>query len=367
LFYSFARKHDTWSLHVQGFKPSPSQKHMAARRGRQDAGHQTPTGSTHARADPQPDVGGMHITRVFHRDTGIFSILRIAQFPYDPAKPPLMLSGDALIQGYSPAVGSPLRSLQDSLVSIEALEGEQGMTRWAAAILAFATLSGCVNVQTMALKKGQGDLSTATKSVVLMAVEVSRSDESRYQPLPSILWVTDLNWEAREQTLRFQMTRKSDTTDVDGRTVYLTSIALSPGRYHFEGISGVAAAFPFVGQFFIPIVADFEVKPTRVSYVGHLKAVMRPRLEGEFRAGSSIPLIDQSATGMISHSWDVSIDNQSDGDLAMFRGQVPALAGISIDIDPLPAWDRAAAQRRWDGQEGDEKVVTPKAAGGGAD
>jgi hypothetical protein len=237
------------------------------------------------------------------------------------------------------------------------------MARWAAAIVLSVTLAGCVNVQTMALKKGQGALDTATKSVVLMAVEVSRADESRYQPLPSILWVTDLNWGAREQSLRFQMSKKNDTTEVDGRTMYLTSITLSPGRYHFEGISGIAAAFPFVGQFFIPIVADFEVKPGSVSYLGHLKATMRTRREGEFRAGSVVPLIDQSATGMINHSWDVVLDDQSGSDLAMFREHVPALAGLDIVIDPLPPWDRAAAQSRWDGAaDSDEKAESAKEA-----
>ena len=237
------------------------------------------------------------------------------------------------------------------------------MKRWFLAIGAIAMFSGCVNVQTMALKRGQDALTTATKSVVLMSVEVTRADDSRYQPVPSILWVTDLNWGAGNQSLRFQLNRKEDTIEFDGRTMYLTSIALSPGYYHFEGISGIAAAFPFIGQFFIPMVADFEVKPGSVSYVGHLNAVMRPRRENEFRAGSVIPLVDQSATGMISHSWDVVIDDQSDGDLAKFRAQVPALAGIKIDIEPLAPWDRAAAQRRWDGQaNAEEKAGTSKAA-----
>jgi hypothetical protein len=238
------------------------------------------------------------------------------------------------------------------------------MKRWLLAIGVVAMFSGCVNVQTMALKKGQGALSTATRSVVLMTVEVSRADDSRYQPLPSILWVTDLNWGAKDQTLRFQLNRKNDSIEVDGRTIYLASVALSPGSYHFEGISGIAAAFPFVGQFFIPVVTDFEVKPDSVSYIGHLAAVMRTRREGEFRAGSVIPLIDQSATGMISHSWDVVIDDQSNVDMAKFREHVPALAGMDIGIEPLPPWNRVAAQRRWDGQaDADGSQAISKAAG----
>ncbi|MEO7935153.1 MAG: hypothetical protein ABIR27_02745 [Dokdonella sp.] len=229
------------------------------------------------------------------------------------------------------------------------------------ALLAIASLSGCVNIQTMALQKGQGAVNTATKSVVLMTIDVSRADESRYQPVPTIVWVTDLNWGAKESSLRFQLNRKTGTTETNGQLEYLASLALSPGRYHFEGISGIAAAFPFVGNFFIPVVSDFEVKPNSVSYLGHLKAVMRTRREGEFRAGSVIPLIDQAASGMINHSWDIVIDDQSTADLVNFRKHVPALETVDVNVDPMPSWDRAAAQRRWDGQsEPEPKLDAPK-------
>lgn len=240
--------------------------------------------------------------------------------------------------------------------------------RWFLAVGVVAMFSGCVNIQTMALQKGQGAISTTTKSVVLMAIEVSRADESRYQPVPAIVWITDLNWGARESSQRFQLNRKTGTTEIEGRTEYLASLALSPGRYHFEGISGIAAAFPFIGQFFVPVVADFEVKPDRVSYLGHLKAIMRPRREGEFRAGSMVPLIDQSATGMVSHSWDIVIDDQSVADLASFRKHVPALESLEIHVEPLPPWDRAAAQQRWDGQsEPEPKQDAVKEGNAGAE
>ena len=163
------------------------------------------------------------------------------------------------------------------------------------------------------------------------------------------------------------MNRKTGATETNGQLEYLASLALSPRRYHFEGISGIAAAFPFVGNFFIPVVSDFEVKPDSVSYLGHLKAVMRTRREGEFRAGSVIPLIDQAASGMISHSWDIVIDDQSTSDLASFRKHVPALESLEVHVEPLPPWDRAAAQRRWDGQsEPEPKPDSQKEEGAGA-
>lgn len=223
------------------------------------------------------------------------------------------------------------------------------MMRRILVLVAIAMCSGCVNIQTMALQKGQGALSTSTKSIALMTVEVSRADDSRYQPFPAIVWVTDLTWGAKEPSLRFQLNKKTAAVESNGRQLYLASLALSPGRYHLEGISGIAAAFPFVGNFFIPVVADFEVEEDSVSYFGHVAAIMRERREGEFRAGAVIPLVDQAATGMISHSWDVVIDDRSASDLALFKEHVPALVSVNVKLEPLPPWDRAAAQQRWDG------------------
>jgi hypothetical protein len=138
---------------------------------------------------------------------------------------------------------------------------------------------------------------------------------------------------------------------VEGHAVYYISMALSEGRHRIDGVSGVANAFPFVGRFYIPVLAEFEVAPNSVTYLGHLGATLRERREGEFRAGPVIPLIDQAATGMIGHAWDVEITNRYDADMAVFRERIPALGDLSVLNEGLPAWDRKAAQRLWDGDE----------------
>lgn len=230
------------------------------------------------------------------------------------------------------------------------------MRSWIPAVLVTVLFSGCANYQTMALKKGQGMISTTTASVVLLTVEVSRPDGSRYQPNPAIILVSAMQVDDRDQATLFRFSRKDDLVQVNGHAVYLSSMALAPGHYRIDGISGVANAFPFIGQFFIPVLAEFDVKPQSVSYLGHVKATMRERRDGEFRAGSSVPIIDQSATGMISHTWDVEIEDRYESDMVTFRKQIPALEQLAVQSEPLPAWDRSAAQRLWDG------IVEPEAA-----
>ncbi|MFZ2235035.1 MAG: hypothetical protein WAV67_01530 [Dokdonella sp.] len=229
------------------------------------------------------------------------------------------------------------------------------MKTWVFLVGFVALSSGCATMQTMALKNGQTALNSASQSIVLMSVEVSRPDESRYEPVPTVLLVTDLNPGAKNQLIRFQLNKKNDVAQVDGRSAYLTSLALPPGRYRFAGIAGMAAAFPFIGNFFVPVVTVFEVKRDSVRYAGHVVATLSERREGEFRAGLVIPLIDQSATGMSTHSWNVVIDDRHELDIAKFRQRVSALVGVNIEVEVFPPWDRAAAQRRWEGQPGSDE------------
>jgi hypothetical protein len=223
------------------------------------------------------------------------------------------------------------------------------MLRWMLAFAAIATVSGCANIQPMALKTGQDRIDTDTNSVVLLTLEVLRLDGSRYQPSPTLLLVSEPGTRPRDQARLFQLASRHDASEASGHAVYYASMALPAGTYRIDGISGIANAFPFVGRFFIPLLTDFEVTPRSVIYLGHVGATLRERGEGEFRAGPVIPLIDQAATGMIGHTWDVEIADRYDVDMAVFRDRVPALGNLAVENRPLPAWSREAAQRLWGG------------------
>ncbi|MEO6688239.1 MAG: hypothetical protein ABIS07_01290, partial [Dokdonella sp.] len=108
---------------------------------------------------------------------------------------------------------------------------------------------------------------------------------------------------------------------------------------------GSAAAFPFVGSFLVPLFMDFMVPAHAVTYVGHVKARLRPRQEGEFRAGPMIPLIDQAATGMSTGTFDVVVSDSSVEDISRFRTMFPALGDTPVANAPLPAFDRPRVQR----------------------
>lgn len=126
-------------------------------------------------------------------------------------------------------------------------------------------------------------------------------------------------------------------------------------------VTGSASAFPITSMFLVPLMADLQVKPNSVTYVGRVTAKLRDRVGGEFRAGPVIPLLDQAVSGMSGGTWDIAIENQGDKDIGLFRAAYPVLNKVTIDSAPLPAFDRAAVQRWWDGEVKSAEPASAKA------
>ncbi|WP_050409582.1 hypothetical protein [Massilia sp. NR 4-1] len=228
------------------------------------------------------------------------------------------------------------------------------------AVFAFA-VTGCATVNKMAFDKATATLDTKEKSIVLMTVDVSRSDGSRWVPEAKVAKLEKSGAQNKEDRQNFSINKDVDAVQVDGQSIYLVRMALIPGDYTFHEIFGMASAFPIHGMFTVPVGTDLNVKPNSVVYIGRITAKLRARVGEEFRAGPLLPLIDQAIAGMSGNTWDVSIDDLAQKDLTLFRNNFPVLKDVAIDTAPLPAFDRAAAQRRWDG-DNKEKAQTATTA-----
>jgi len=75
---------------------------------------------------------------------------------------------------------------------------------------------------------------------------------------------------------------------------------------------------------------------------------VRERQGNEFKAGASIPLIDQAVVGASGGTFDVEISDQFATDEALFRDKFVALKDIEIRKAILPPFDRAKAQKWWE-------------------
>jgi hypothetical protein len=246
------------------------------------------------------------------------------------------------------------------------------LTRTFTALLC-CLLGGCATVNHMAFDKKTNSVDVATKSVVLMTIDVSRPDKSRFEPVPFDVNIEKPNAQSKQERQNFTLNKHEDAVQTEnGHTLFLARMALEPGQYKLEAITGFARAFPVSGVFQVPLVTDFNVPPRCIIYVGRVTATLRSRESGEFRAGPLIPLIDQAVAGMSTSTWDVTLDDRSDKDLPLFQQTFKALESATIVKSPLPPFDRVAVQRWWDNTSPKDNGKTaeasaPSTAGGSAD
>lgn len=229
----------------------------------------------------------------------------------------------------------------------------------AATLIVCSFVTGCATVNTMALDKQNKAIDTREKSIVLMTIDVSRSDGSRFVPEPFVVKLETPGAKSKEERQNFKFSKGVDAVRENDRDLYLVSMALPAGEYKLAEIVGMARAFPINGFFAVPLASKLTVTPNAVTYVGRVTAKLRDRVGNEFRAGPVISLIDQSISGMSGSTWDVVIDNKAEQDLAQFKMAFPSLNKVTIAVTALPPFDRAAAQRQWDGESnGEAKSVT---------
>ena len=207
--------------------------------------------------------------------------------------------------------------------------------------------SGCANVNQMAIKKETKTIDTGVKSILLMTINLSRPENSRYSPHPLVVRFEKTNLKGELEKVVFQTDSEAGKTESDLSNKYFMRMALEPGEYKLHTIFGNANAFPFNGFFDVPLLMKITVPSNSIIYLGSVNALLRPRKENEFRAGSVVPLIDQAVTGVSSGTFDVVITDVSVEDISQFQSRFPALSGQDIKTAILPAWERDRAQAWW--------------------
>lgn|SRR5574337_22719 len=212
-------------------------------------------------------------------------------------------------------------------------------------------LVGCANFKPMAFNEKSKTVDTKDKSILLMSINLSRVEKSRYVPHPIAVNFIRETPQGKPETISFKVDDDAgDTASDDNRNIYRIRVALDPGSYKLATIGGDANAFPVHGFFNIPIFSDISVPANMIGYVGRINAVLRPRKDGEFRAGPPFPLIDQAVTGISNGTFDISIENQYDDDVTEFKQVFPVLHDAKIEKLPVPKFDLNTALEFWEGK-----------------
>ena len=202
----------------------------------------------------------------------------------------------------------------------------------------------------MAFQDEADRLTEKSKPVHLMTATIKNTYKTSFQPRLIVVHVERPGAKEAVDRLNFTMDdkAKNETDSADTGNSYLLRLELDPGSYEIRGLTSLARSFPINGFFFAPIHSGVEVKRSGVFYLGHITATVRERRGNEFKAGPSIPLIDQAIAGASGGTFNVAITDELAVDEPAFRAKFPALAGVSITKAVLPAFDRAKAQQWWE-------------------
>lgn len=217
-----------------------------------------------------------------------------------------------------------------------------------ASIAAAVFLTGCATQKQMAFSENPSAPVPADKAVYLMTATIKNSYKASYQPKMIVTHIEKGDASSSSDKLNF----KPDTvgtltsTGEEGST-YLIRMELEDGNYVVRGMSCHAMSFPINGFYFAPVHSEFAVKGPGVFYLGHVNATVRERQGDEFKAGPSIPLIDQALAGASSGTFDVQISDRWSKDESLFKTTFPGLSNASVQKSVLPAFDRKKAQDWW--------------------
>jgi len=208
-------------------------------------------------------------------------------------------------------------------------------------------LSGCATPVKMGLNKESTHVDVSKESLLLLTAKLSNAYKPSYQPEAYALQVEKQDADESAERFNFLADKEGTVKSPEGNE-YVFRVSIPPGNYVIRGITGFSGIFPVRGNFFLPLHSDVTVTPQSVVYLGRVEGNVRERQDGEFRAGAPVPLIDQAVTGFSGGTFDVTITDSSDKDLAQLKTIFPALQTVEVQKNVLPPFDRARAQQWWE-------------------
>jgi hypothetical protein len=219
-----------------------------------------------------------------------------------------------------------------------------------AAATAAVLLTGCATRTTQAFHDDSERVTPTGDPIYLMTATLRNEYRKGWQPHLLVVNVEKDGAVDSSGRFNFTMDKKAllDETDKEAGNKYLLRMQLAPGKYEIVGLTDLNRSFPIIATFFTPLHETLNVSGKgTVTYLGHVEASVRERKGEEFKAGPSIPLIDQAVVGASGGTWDVAIVDAWDTDEALFRDKFPALKDAAVQKGLLAPWDRDAAQKWW--------------------
>lgn len=218
-----------------------------------------------------------------------------------------------------------------------------------AAATALLVLTGCATPTKMPFGSADEAINPA-KSIYLMTTTLKNDYHTSYQPKAIVLHVERGAAAEKADRINYTMDElsRAETGAAGTGNTYYLRMELEQGQYVVRSITGMVQSFPIIAGFSAPLHTDLTVSTPGVYYLGHVDATVRERTGNEFKAGPSLPLIDQAVAGASGGTFDIAISDRWARDEAEFKRRFPVLKSATINKAVLPAFDRPKAQAFWE-------------------
>lgn len=185
---------------------------------------------------------------------------------------------------------------------------------------------GCANVTKMPLQSNVTSVDTSQKSILVARVRIKNENRPSHQPILNSVVMT-----SQEKVQSFATPTLLAESPEIGRE-YFVSMDVAPGKTKLNNLFFIRSV-PMLLMATASANMDYEidVPSNKVVYLGNIVAVIVPRTDdSQPRAGSVIPLIDQSVAGFSSGTFKIDITDQYTADTKDLIAKFPGLAGKEI-------------------------------------
>jgi hypothetical protein len=211
-------------------------------------------------------------------------------------------------------------------------------------------VTGCASTLKMPLQAEADRIAQTGKTIYLMSVTLQNTCRDHFTPYLNAVQVMRNDGTAKPEVLTFAMDSKGAYYFEDKNLPprFLTRVELAAGSYSLLGLGSTASGFPIRANFFTPMHVAVPATNGSVVYLGAVGANVRERKGNEFKAGPSIPLIDQAVACASSGTFDVEFKDAFESDMALFKETFPQLKDATVTKAILPPFERARAQKWWE-------------------
>ncbi len=219
-----------------------------------------------------------------------------------------------------------------------------------AMLLLAGLLAGCATPTKMAYSDEFKTVVKPGDAVFLMTATIKNTYHPSFQPRLLVVNVEKAGATQKADRFSFTLDKQARLTEADSHeegNSYLLRLELPPGQYVIVGLTCLSRHFPIASAFFAPLHEELAVTQPGVFYLGHVDATVRERTGDEFKAGPSIPLLDQAVAGASGGTFDVLVSDRWELDEASFRSTFAPLGGVRVEKAILRPFDRAQAQDWW--------------------